>query len=87
MKAIQQVNRRDRPSEAAFKCCYREYNRSANRSALSERAAQGNLSQFNGLDFYCPGSKLDARGVKNNSSWKWRVLGGDKALNLQSSIE
>jgi hypothetical protein len=27
---------------------------SANRSALSERVAQGNLSQFNGLDFLLP---------------------------------
>ena len=29
-------------------------NRSANRSALSKRAAQGNLSQFNSLDFLLP---------------------------------
>jgi hypothetical protein len=29
-------------------------NRSANRSAVNERAAQGNLSQFNGLDFLLP---------------------------------
>jgi hypothetical protein len=27
---------------------------SANRSALSEKAAQGNLSQFNGLEFLLP---------------------------------
>jgi hypothetical protein len=32
----------------------------ANRSAVSERVAQGNLSRFNGLDFYCRGSKPDA---------------------------
>jgi hypothetical protein len=29
---------------------------SAHRSAFSERVAQGNLSQFNSLDFYCNGS-------------------------------
>ena len=36
--------------------CTELYERIANRSAVSERAAQGNLSQFNGLDFYCSGS-------------------------------
>ena len=33
---------------------HRAYNRIANRSALSERAAQGILSQFNNLDFLLP---------------------------------
>jgi hypothetical protein len=65
MNANQQVKRRDRLREVAFKCCHREYNRSANRSALSERVAQGDLSQFNGLDFYCRGSGPGGRRFKS----------------------
>ena len=33
---------------------HREDRRIANRSAISERAAQGNLSQFNSLDLVVP---------------------------------
>jgi hypothetical protein len=33
---------------------HRENNRIANRSAISERAAQGNLSQFSSLDLALP---------------------------------
>ena len=34
--------------------CFRETRCSANRSAINERVARGNLSQFNSLDFLLP---------------------------------
>src|SRR5215472_18579405 len=39
--------------------------RSANRSAISERVAQGNSSQFNSLDFYSCGSGPGGRWFKS----------------------
>ena len=57
MNANQQVKRKDRLSEVGFKCGHRAYNRSAIRSAFSEGSHRGT---FDGLDFYCHGSKPDA---------------------------
>ena len=45
--------------------CTGRYERIANRSAINERAAQENLSQFNSLDFYCHGSGPGGRWFKS----------------------
>ena len=44
----------DQSSHASLGHRHQENNRIANRSALSERAAQGNFSQFNSLDLLLP---------------------------------
>ena len=44
----------DQSNHASLAHRHQENNRIANRSALSERAAQGNFSQFNSLDLLLP---------------------------------
>ena len=57
----------------------RETHGIANRSALSERVAQGNLSQFNGLDFYCRDS--EARYSIQLSYGRWCSLSPTRHLS------